>query len=275
MTLPVPVNPESVFTYGAPALKFGAGASDEIGFDLAQLGVGRVLVITDPGVAATGTPQRVAEQMAGFGIVAQVFDGVHVEPTDVSMRRAIDYARGTGPWDAFVAVGGGSAIDTAKAVNLLLTNPGDLMDYINAPVGGGLAPVNVLKPLVADLVLSPEAKARGYFNVANMERFVREHFDGVRDDLFFLVEGRRHVQAAVREADEPALAGQRVLIDQHVAQKAPGAKPEALVENGLEKLVRPQMALQQNIDGPLAGHPCGHHGRGIGRDNLSSADQHV
>ena len=38
-----------------------------------------------------------------------------------------------------------------------------------------------LKPLVADLVLSPEAKARGYFNVANMERFVREHFDGVRD----------------------------------------------------------------------------------------------
>ena len=38
-----------------------------------------------------------------------------------------------------------------------------------------------LKPLIADLVLAPEAKARGYFNVANMERFVREHFDGVRD----------------------------------------------------------------------------------------------
>ena len=149
MTLPVPSNPESVFTYGAPALKFGAGASDEIGFDLAQLGVARVLVITDAGVAATGTPQRVAQQMAGFGIRAEVFDGVHVEPTDLSMRRAIDHARETGPWDAFVAVGGGSAIDTAKAVNLLLTNPGELMDYINAPVGGGKAPVNVLKPLVA------------------------------------------------------------------------------------------------------------------------------
>jgi hydroxyacid-oxoacid transhydrogenase len=149
VTLPVPANPESVFTYGAPALKFGAGASDEIGYDLAQMGVGRVLVISDPGVAATGTPQRVAEQMAAFGITAQVFDGVHVEPTDVSMQRAIDHARSTGPWDAFVAVGGGSAIDTAKAVNLLLTNPGELMDYVNAPVGAGKAPVNALKPLVA------------------------------------------------------------------------------------------------------------------------------
>ena len=38
-----------------------------------------------------------------------------------------------------------------------------------------------LKSLVADLVLSPQARARGYFNAANMERFVREHFDGVRD----------------------------------------------------------------------------------------------
>ena len=45
-----------------------------------------------------------------------------------------------GAWDAFVAVGGGSSIDTAKAVNLLLTNPGELMDYINAPVGARPAP---------------------------------------------------------------------------------------------------------------------------------------
>lgn len=145
----VPANPESVFTYGAPALKFGAGASDEIGFDLAQYDVRRVLVVTDPGVAATGHPHRVAEQMAQFGIEAEVFDGVHVEPTDLSLQHAIDFARAGGPWDAYVAVGGGSAIDTAKAVNLLTTNPGELMDYVNAPVGGGAAPVNVLLPLVA------------------------------------------------------------------------------------------------------------------------------
>ena len=140
---------ESVFTYGAPALKFGDGASDEIGYDLAQLGATRALVITDPGVAASGLAERVAEQMARFGVQAAIFDGVHVEPTDASMQAAIDWARSNGPFDAFVAVGGGSSIDTAKAVNLLLTNPGELMDYVNAPVGGGVAPVNVLHPLVA------------------------------------------------------------------------------------------------------------------------------
>ena len=140
---------ETVFTYGAPGLKFGVGASDEIGFDLSQYDVTRVLVITDPGVAATGHPQRVADQMAQFGIEAAVFDGVHVEPTDASFEAAIAHARDTGPWDAYVAVGGGSSIDTAKAVNLLTTNDGELMDYVNAPVGKARAPKNPLKPLVA------------------------------------------------------------------------------------------------------------------------------
>lgn len=140
---------ESVFTYGCPNLKFGPGSSDEIGFDLTQLGARRALVITDAGVAATGNPQRVAESLRGFGIEAVLFDGVHVEPTDVSLQQAIDWAREHGPWDAFVAVGGGSAIDTAKAVNLLTSNPGELMDYINKPVGLGKAPTHPLRPLVA------------------------------------------------------------------------------------------------------------------------------
>jgi hydroxyacid-oxoacid transhydrogenase len=144
-----PANPESVFTYGSPQLKYGHGAADEIGYDLAQTGAKRALVVTDPGLAATGTPQRVADQMTGFGIEAVVFDGTHVEPTDESLRYAVEWAREHGPWDAIVAVGGGSAIDTAKAINLLTTNPGELMDYINKPVGGGKAPVNPLNPLVA------------------------------------------------------------------------------------------------------------------------------
>jgi alcohol dehydrogenase class IV len=140
---------ETVFTYGAPQLKFGPGASDEIGHDLSTYGVRRVLVITDPGVAATGHPKRVADQMAAFGVEAVVYDGARVEPTDASMQAAVDHARETGPWDAFVAVGGGTAIDTAKAVNLLCTNPGELLDYVNAPVGGGKSPEHPLAPLVA------------------------------------------------------------------------------------------------------------------------------
>jgi alcohol dehydrogenase class IV len=144
-----PGGAETVFTYGAPLLKFGAGAADEIGFDLSQYSARRVLVVTDPGVAATGAPARIAGQMGRFGIEAHVYDGVHVEPTDASLQAAIDHATEHGPWDAYVAVGGGSSIDTAKAVDLLATNPGELLDYVNRPVGEGRAPSRPLDPLVA------------------------------------------------------------------------------------------------------------------------------
>jgi alcohol dehydrogenase class IV len=140
---------ETVFTYGAPQLKFGAGAADEIGFDLAQFGARRVLVVTDPGVAATAGPQRIADAAKANGIEAAVFTGVRVEPTDASMRQAVEHARETGPYDAYVAVGGGSCIDTAKAINLLTTNDGDLAEYLNPPIGAGRAPERPLLPLVA------------------------------------------------------------------------------------------------------------------------------
>ena len=140
---------ETVFTYAAPALKFGIGASAEVGHDLVTYGARRVLLVTDPGVAATGHPARIAEQVTARGIEVTTYDRVHVEPTDESLAEAIGFARDAGPFDAILAVGGGSSIDTAKAVNLLTTNPGDLMDYVNAPVGRGEAPQHPLLPLVA------------------------------------------------------------------------------------------------------------------------------
>nr|WP_227467906.1 hydroxyacid-oxoacid transhydrogenase [Nocardioides lijunqiniae] len=130
-------------------MKFGRGASAEIGHDLAGYGARRVLLVTDAGVAATGHPARIAEQVAAHGIAVTTYDGARVEPTDASLSDAIGFARDEGPFDAIVAVGGGSAIDTAKAVNLLTTNPGELMDYVNAPVGKARAPVAPLLPLVA------------------------------------------------------------------------------------------------------------------------------
>ncbi|MFC5677487.1 hydroxyacid-oxoacid transhydrogenase [Aeromicrobium endophyticum] len=144
-----PQHPESVFTYGAPGLKFGVGARHELGHDLAQLGARRVLVVTDPGVFATGAPTEIAESLGAASIEAVVFDRSRVEPTDASLEEAIAFARSEGPFDAIVAVGGGSSIDTAKAVNLLTTNEGELMDYVNAPVGRARAPQNALLPLVA------------------------------------------------------------------------------------------------------------------------------
>ena len=113
---------ETVFTWGATPLKFGAGAVDEIGYDLAQQDIRRVLLITDPGIAATGVPQRIADAAKAAGLTVEIYDGVHVEPTDASVLAAVEFARQS-EWDGFVGVGGGSAIDTAKAVNLLTTYP--------------------------------------------------------------------------------------------------------------------------------------------------------
>ncbi|GAA3814222.1 hydroxyacid-oxoacid transhydrogenase [Nocardioides panacisoli] len=140
---------ETVFTYAAPALKFGRGAAREIGYDVRSWGARRVLLVTDPGVAATGHPAAVADALADEGITVTTYAETHVEPTDESLGHAVEFARDEGPFDAVVAVGGGSSIDTAKAVALLVTNPGDLMDYVNAPVGKALAPTNDVLPLVA------------------------------------------------------------------------------------------------------------------------------
>ena len=98
---------ETIFTWGAPPLKIGWGASDEIGFDLGQYGVRRVLILTDPGLVDTGIPHRIADRLRAYEIAGEIFAGVHVEPTDESMQAAIAYAAEHGPWDAFVAVGGG------------------------------------------------------------------------------------------------------------------------------------------------------------------------
>src|SRR5580700_12010921 len=79
---------ETIFTWGAPPLKFGAGAVDEIGFEMAQFGARRVLILTDPQINALGIPARIAESLTKHGISSEIFDGCHIEPTDDSMDKA-------------------------------------------------------------------------------------------------------------------------------------------------------------------------------------------
>jgi hydroxyacid-oxoacid transhydrogenase len=78
-----------------------------------------------------------------------IYDRVRVEPTDLSFRDAIEFAAAH-QIDGIVAVGGGSVIDTAKAVNLYTTYPpADFLDYVNAPIGRALPVPGPLKPLIA------------------------------------------------------------------------------------------------------------------------------
>jgi alcohol dehydrogenase class IV len=131
---------ESVFTFEATPIKFGPGAAADAGWELSRLGVRRALLVADP---------RVDLSRVGFGDVEVVrFDGVRVEPTLESLQEAADFALDAGV-DGFVSVGGGSTIDTAKVASLIVSHPAPVMDYVNAPIGGGAKPGGPLLPHLA------------------------------------------------------------------------------------------------------------------------------
>ena len=130
---------ESVFTLEATPIKFGPGAVDDAGWELKRLGVTRALLVTDPGVAASGHPDRVREAIEREGIEVVVYDRARVEPELDSLQQAADFALDAGV-DGFVSVGGGSAIDTAKVADLIVSHPAPVMEYVNPPIGDGRAP---------------------------------------------------------------------------------------------------------------------------------------
>ncbi|MBW1783880.1 MAG: iron-containing alcohol dehydrogenase [Deltaproteobacteria bacterium] len=140
---------EYAFEMAASNVRFGLGASREVGMDLAELGARRVMVLTDPRLRKTPIVEKILAALSEQNIAYSVFDQVRVEPTDRSMMEAIDAARSE-TFDGFVAVGGGSTIDTAKTVNLYSTYPpDDFLDYVNPPIGKGLPVPGALKPLFA------------------------------------------------------------------------------------------------------------------------------
>lgn len=140
---------EFAFEMAASSIRFGPGVTREVGMDLADLGIRNALVITDPVLAKMAPVKAVLESLESAGVGFTLYDRVRVEPTDESFLDAIEFGKQK-PYDAFVAVGGGSVIDTAKAVNLYVTYPpADFLDYVNPPIGKGIPVPGPLKPLFA------------------------------------------------------------------------------------------------------------------------------
>ena len=117
---------ETAFAMETSSIKFGAGVTREVGFEMASLGAKKTMVVTDQQMAVLQPVSIVMESLKAAGIDAVLFDQVSVEPTDVSFKQAIAFAV-DGNFDGYVAVGGGSSIDTAKAANLYATYPADFL----------------------------------------------------------------------------------------------------------------------------------------------------
>ena len=140
---------EIAFEMATSSVRYGVGVTKEVGMDLADLGVKQALVLMDPVVAKLPTGDVVRNSLDAAGVKFCVYDRIRVEPTDESFLDAIEFGKAHA-FDAIVAVGGGSTIDTAKAVNLYVTYPpADFLDYVNPPIGKGLPVPGPLKPLIA------------------------------------------------------------------------------------------------------------------------------
>ncbi len=139
---------DTIFSLRIAPLKFGIGASEEIGFEMKKFGVNKVLIVTDKILnEKTDIPTKIKECIESEGIKAEIWDGVEPEPTRQVMEAGIAYAKDK-QFDGFVGVGGGSSIDVAKVINLLTSYPADFYEYIPAPIGKGKPVPGPLKPLI-------------------------------------------------------------------------------------------------------------------------------
>ncbi|KAI9796435.1 MAG: hypothetical protein M1835_004100 [Candelina submexicana] len=140
---------EYAFQMAASSIRFGPGCTKEVGMDFKNMGAKKVMVVTDQNVSKLEVMKQVREGLEREVIEFVEFDRTVVEPKDSSIKEAIDFSKPHQP-DSFLAVGGGSVIDTAKLMNLYNCFPdAEFLDFVNAPLGKGLPISKPLKPLIA------------------------------------------------------------------------------------------------------------------------------
>ncbi|KAF9160689.1 Hydroxyacid-oxoacid transhydrogenase, mitochondrial [Actinomortierella ambigua] len=140
---------EYAFEMATSTMRFGIGVTQEVGMDLAQMKARRVMVLTDANLARLPVMATVIDSLRRNGVEHVVYDRTRAEPTDKSWADAIAFAKEHRP-DVYLAVGGGSVMDTAKAANLYANYPDrDLLEFVNAPIGKGSVVDKTLSPLIA------------------------------------------------------------------------------------------------------------------------------
>lgn len=121
--------PLRTFQIQCPArVIFGVGAVNQLGTEIKRLGVKNGLIVTDPGVPKAGLLEKAKGPLEKEGLKVDVYDKVEPEPPITSIERLLNLAKES-KYEYFIGLGGGSSMDTAKAVSVLLNNPGSPEDY--------------------------------------------------------------------------------------------------------------------------------------------------
>ena len=112
----------------ATSVHLGNGCSANLISAVRGLGARRVTVVTDPGVRATGIIERLITPLGSAGIAVDIDDSVRANPRDTDCEIGADRAKDYGS-DLVIAIGGGSPIDQAKTIAMLITNGGVATDW--------------------------------------------------------------------------------------------------------------------------------------------------
>ena len=105
-----------------------SGVLDQIGVYASSWNCCRALIVSDPGIVATGHPQRAIHYLQQAGIQTQLFTDVHENPSTDDVQRGVEIANEFQP-DLLIGLGGGSSMDCAKGINFLYCGGGQMQDY--------------------------------------------------------------------------------------------------------------------------------------------------
>lgn len=108
---------------------FGIGSIESSGYEINRIAKGRILIITDSVIIKEGILGKLLSELDRYDLKYEIYDNVNGEPTDAHVRESLNLYKESN-CSAIVAIGGGSPIDTAKAVSAMAANPGEISDYM-------------------------------------------------------------------------------------------------------------------------------------------------
>lgn len=219
-------------------IKFGEGVSREIAAEIKGLGKERPLILTDKGLLKAGVVDKITEALKAGRIEYTIFDEIEPNPRDLTVQKAYETARMCGA-DVLVAIGGGSSMDTAKGVGVLMSHGGIINDY------EGLD--KVTKP-ICDLIAIPTTVGTG-------------------SEVTFwsvITDTKRHFKMSV---GSPLVAPKLALVDPDLVASLP---PSIIASTGMDALTHAIEGYTCTLAEPIT-DACGIYAIKLIADNLRNA----
>jgi alcohol dehydrogenase len=159
-------------------VQFGSGVSQQIGQVVSEYGGINVLVVTDPGLRKAGIVDPIMENIKNSGASKVIlFDEVQPNPRDISVQKAYDIAKKESV-DMLVAVGGGSSIDTAKGIGVLLAHGGHIRDYAIRRDGGDLLTNDIIPLIIIPTTVGTGSEVTAWAVITNTEKHYKMSIGG-------------------------------------------------------------------------------------------------